>query len=509
MAEEDLIQVRRGKAAALREMGVHPYGAAVPVRHTVADLLAAAPCVEDLPSEPEIQDNDQTFQIAGRALAIRRFGKGAFLEIRDRSLRETQIFLSKAHLSGHDWRVLDLTDVGDHVRAEGRQFRTRRGDRALRASSFTVLTKAQRPLPEKWHGLTDKELRYRQRYLDLVANEQVRRTFVLRSRAVSFMRRFLDERGFMEVETPMMHSLVSGAAARPFVTHHNALDIDLYMRIAPELYLKRLVVGGFERVYEIGRNFRNEGLSPRHNPEFTMLELYFAHATWHDLMNLTEEMMVGLVHELGVGARDDPLKVSYQGEVIDFSPPWPRVTMRQAILERVEGLAEKDLADAECLRKAALRYAAGDDVKEKAVGRMDHGELVGFLFEEAVEASLQRPTFITGFPVSVSPLARRNDEDPSIADRFELIIAGREIANAFNELGDPDDQRSRLEAQVAAKEAGAEETMDFDADYIRALEHGLPPTAGEGIGVDRLLMLFADAASIRDVILFPLMRPLE
>ncbi|MFW6369402.1 MAG: amino acid--tRNA ligase-related protein, partial [Myxococcota bacterium] len=301
MAEEDLIEVRRGKAAALRELGVHPHGTARSVAHTVKDLLDAAPDVDGLPEESGIEEDAPVFEIAGRAIAIRRFGKGAFLRLRDRSLEETQIFLSRQALSDLDWKVLELTDVGDHVWAKGPQFRTRRGDRALRASSFTVLTKALRPLPEKWHGLTDKEARYRQRYLDLIANEEVRRTFVLRTKVISFIRRFFDERGFMEVETPMMHSLVSGAAARPFCTHHNALDIDLYMRIAPELHLKRLVVGGFERVYEIGRNFRNEGLSPRHNPEFTMLEFYWAHATWRDLMDLTEEMIVGLVRELGLG----------------------------------------------------------------------------------------------------------------------------------------------------------------------------------------------------------------
>jgi lysyl-tRNA synthetase, class II len=507
MAEEDLIEVRRQKAAALRELGIHPFGTAKPVAHTIRDLLDAAPRIEDLPEEAEIPDGAPIYALAGRVLAIRRFGKGAFVRLRDRSLEETQLFLSKAALSDLDWQVQGLIDVGDHVRAEGPQFRTRRGDRAVRASAFTLLTKALRPLPEKWHGLTDKEVRYRQRYVDLIANEAVRRAFVIRTRAVAWIRRFLDERGFMEVETPMMHSLVSGATARPFTTHHNALDIDLNMRIAPELHLKRLVVGGFERVYEIGRNFRNEGLSQRHNPEFTMLEFYWAHATWNDLMDLTEEMIVGLVRDLGIGAEDDPLKVGYQGEVIDFTPPWPRLSMRQAIVEHMAGITEEVLADEARLREAALRIAGDDAAKKTEVGRLDPGGLVGFLFEEGVEHKLLHPTFITGFPVSVSPLARRNDETPDIADRFELIVARREIANAFNELGDPDDQRGRFEAQVAAKAAGALETMDYDEDFVRALEHGLPPTAGEGIGIDRLVMLLTDAASIRDVILFPLMRP--
>ncbi len=509
MAEEDLIQVRREKAASLRELGVHPFGVAQPVRHTISDLLRAVPSVDDLPDEPGIAEDAPVFEIAGRVLAIRRFGKGAFLRMRDRSLEENQLFLSKAALSDRDWQVLGLTDVGDYVLARGPQFRTRRGDRALRASSFTVLTKALRPLPEKWHGLADKELRYRQRYVDLIANEDVRRVFVTRTKAIAFIRRFFDDRGFMEVETPMMHSLVSGATARPFITHHNALDLDLFMRIAPELYLKRLVVGGFERVYELGRNFRNEGLSPRHNPEFTMLEFYWAHATWNDLMELTEEMIVGLVRELGVGNPEDPLKVPCGGDVIDFTPPWPRVSMREAVLARMEGVAEADLDDVEKLRELARGQAGGDPKKEGEIERMGHGELIGFLFEETVESHLHRPTFITGFPVSVSPLARRNDEQPDIADRFELMIAGREVANAFNELGDPDDQRLRFEAQTAAREAGVEETMDYDEDYIRALEHGMPPTAGEGIGIDRLVMLLTDSPSIRDVILFPLMRPAD
>ncbi|RMG21207.1 MAG: lysine--tRNA ligase [Deltaproteobacteria bacterium] len=506
--EEELVEVRRRKAAELRELGVHPFGTAQPVSHRIADVVAAAPDVASLPEESALAEDAPVYTVAGRVLAIRDFGKGAFLRIRDGSGLETQLFLRKDVLSEHDWAVYKRTDLGDYVRAEGPQFRTRRGDRAIRATAFTVLTKALRAPPEKWHGLRDKELRYRQRYLDLLANPEARQRFVVRTEAVRYIRRFLDARGFMEVETPMMHPLVSGAAARPFRTHHNALDLDLNLRIAPELYLKRLVVGGFERVYELGRNFRNEGLSPRHNPEFTMLEFYWAHATWKDLMDLTEELVTGLVRHLGIGREDDPYRITYQGKEIDFTPPWPRISMHEALLEHVPGLTEAALSDTEALRARALELAdAPDGPSRAAISAMSHGELVGLLFEETVEAKLEHPTFVTGFPVEVSPLARRSDTDPGRVDRFELFIAGWEIANAFNELNDPDDQRERFERQVAQRQAGDEEAMDYDADYIRALEHGMPPTAGEGVGIDRLVMLLTDAPSIRDVILFPLLRP--
>lgn len=506
MAEEELVEIRRKKAVELKKLGVHPFGASVPVTDTIRDLLLAVPVTEELSEEPGIGEEDRRFRIAGRVLAIRRFGKGAFLRLRDRSFEETQIFISRRIVSDKDWEVFGLTDVGDHILVEGRQFRTRRGDRALRADTYTLITKALRPLPEKWHGLSDREIRYRQRYLDLIANEESRRTFLIRSSVITHIRQFLNERDFIEVETPMMHQLVSGAAARPFLTHHNALNIDLCMRIAPELHLKRLVTGGFERVYEIGRNFRNEGLSPRHNPEFTMLEFYHAHATWQDLMNLTEEMISSLILEIRK-EEAEPLKLVYQGKNIDFSRPWMRLDMREAILGGVEGICEEDLKDADRLRKKALELAGDDEVKKADLMRMGLGELTGFVFDEGVKLDFDRPVFITGYPVEISPLARRNDENPHLADRFELMIAGYEIANAFNELNDPDDQRSRFAAQMEAREAGAVETMDYDEDYVRALEHGLPPTAGEGVGIDRLVMLLTDSASIRDVILFPLMRP--
>jgi lysyl-tRNA synthetase class 2 len=367
-----------------------------------------------------------------------------------------------------------LCDVGDHVAVTGPVFRTKTGELSVHAETFEVLTKALRPLPEKWHGLSDVEIRYRQRYLDLIANAEVRETFKKRSKLVRAIRTFLDERDYLEVETPMMHPLVSGAAARPFETHHNTLDIDLYLRIAPELYLKRLVVGGFERVYEINRNFRNEGISTQHNPEFTMLEFYQAHATYEDLMALTEELFRTVATEVTGAA-----KVAYQGQELDFGQPFRRVTMADAVREaapdaKVDGLEGKALAE---------------------------------LFEAHAEAKLVQPTFVTQFPTSISPLARRNDTDPRFTDRFELYVAGREIANGFSELNDPVDQEGRFRDQLVKKQGGDQETMDYDADYIRALEQGLPPTAGEGIGIDRLAMLLTDSASIRDVILFPLLKP--
>jgi lysyl-tRNA synthetase, class II len=350
------------------------------------------------------------------------------------------------------------------------------------------------------NAMADTEQRYRQRYLDLLANAHVRATFVKRSKLVQFIRKFLDARGYLEVETPMMHSLVSGAAARPFRTHHNTLNLDLYMRIAPELHLKRLVVGGFDRVYEINRNFRNEGISTRHNPEFTMLEFYEAYATYEDLIALTEEMIAEAAKAV-VGTTS----IKYGEHTLEFGRGWKRIPMWESIREKVPSLTDKDRADTDKLRATALEGLHGPE--RKGVEGMNSGELIGSLFEKHVEATLIQPTFVTHFPTEISPLARRNDDDPTITDRFELFVAQREIANAFSELNDPIDQKGRFQAQVDAKGRGQEETMDFDEDYIRALEHGLPPTAGEGIGIDRLAMLFTDSASIRDVILFPLLKP--
>ena len=390
---------------------------------------------------------------------------------------------------------------------------TRTGELTILADKAVVLTKATRPLPEKWHGLQDVEIRYRQRYVDLVVNPDVREVFRKRTAIVRSIRRFLDARGFMEVETPMMHSILGGAAARPFETHHNALDLDLYMRIAPELYLKRLVVGSFERVYEIGRNFRNEGLSRQHNPEFTMLEFYQAYATYEDLMALTEELFRELAREVAGGEN-----ITYGGQAVSLASPWPRIPMKDAIITAVgaellpRGLERAMLDDEAALSRWIGSTGLGERKDELAavLRKADnHGERIGALFDYAGEKALpaDRPAFVTDYPAETSPLSRRNDADPGRVDRFELFIVGREHANAFSELNDPADQRARFQRQVDAKAQGREETMDYDEDYCRALEYGLPPTAGEGIGIDRLVMLLADQPSIRDVILFPLMRP--
>ncbi len=465
-SEQEIYEARLAKARALREKGVPPWGNGHPVRDAIGEVAAA----HGGKTGEALEVEKPAVSIAGRIVAARSFGKAAFIALRDRT-GQIQAHVRRDVLGEAAFEVFGLTDVGDFVAVEGPLFRTRTGELTVRAEKLTFLTKALRPLPEKWHGLSDVETRYRQRYLDLVANERARETFRRRFALVRAVRAFLDARGFVEVETPMMHPLVSGAAARPFTTHHNALDADLYLRIAPELYLKRLVVGGFERVYELNRNFRNEGISTQHNPEFTMIEFYQAHATYEDLMELTEELLRRVATEVTGGAR-----VPYQGEILDFGAPFRRVTMTEAV------------------RQVAPETAADDAALVAA-------------FEEEVEPTLVQPTFVTQFPTSISPLARRNDADPRFTDRFELYVAGREIANAFSELNDPIDQQERFARQVEAKRRGDEEAMDYDADYIRALEVGLPPTAGEGIGIDRLAMLLTDSPSIRDVILFPLLKP--
>lgn len=490
--------LRLKKADELREKGIHPWGNGRSVPHLGSDVKAH---FGDQPMEA-IEADETIWSVAGRVMSQRAFGKMAFLTLRDRS-GDIQVQLRKDRLGDDGYGLLKLLDLGDVVGTSGRATRTRTGEVTVVADEWTIVTKSLRPLPEKWHGLEDVETRYRQRYLDLATDPEVREIFRRRSQLVSYIRRFLDERGFLEVETPMLHPLVSGAAAKPFTTHHNALDMDLYLRIAPELYLKRLVVGGFERVYEINRNFRNEGLSTRHNPEFTMLEFYLAHATYEDLMDLTEEMIAGAAQEIC-----GTTKIQYQGHEIDFGPGWKRIAMADAVLEATEGrLAPGDIEDPEKLKHVLLASFKGTDAERKAIDLMGIGELVGALFEEHVEHKLIHPTFITQFPTAISPLARQNDQNPVFTDRFELYCAGREIANAFSELNDPLEQKARFEKQLEAKAAGAEETMDYDADYIAALEHGMPPTAGEGIGIDRLAMLLTDSASIRDVILFPLLKP--
>ncbi|WP_342374729.1 lysine--tRNA ligase [Myxococcus stipitatus] len=495
--EQEIYDQRLEKAAKWREAGFNPYGNGHRPQHLAADILAkhADDTAESLEQTPV------TYDVAGRLVAMRSFGKAAFIKLRDRS-GEIQIHMKKDALA-ETYEVFKLCDLGDFLSATGTLFRSKTGELTLAATKFSPLTKSLRPMPEKWHGLTDVEIRYRQRYLDLVSNPDVKQTFLRRNKLIRFIRDFLDARDFVEVETPMMHPLVSGAAARPFTTHHNALDIDLYMRIAPELYLKRLVVGGLERVYEVNRNFRNEGISTRHNPEFTMLEFYQAYATYEDLMDLSEEM----ISEAAKAVTGDT-KVKYGEHVLDFGKGWKRISMTEAIREGVGGaLTDKDMSDPDKLRHELLKTTRGE-AERRAIETMNHGELVGALFEAHVEHTLIHPTFITHFPTAVSPLARRSDQNPDFADRFELYVAGREIANAFSELNDPLDQKGRFLAQLDAKKRGQQETMDYDEDYIRALEHGMPPTAGQGIGIDRLAMLFTDSQSIRDVILFPLLKPL-
>ena len=420
--------------------------------------------------------------------------KSAFHSIGE-IIKDKSIFKIKP-ISQDKNKEIKSWDLGDIVAATGEVFKTGKGELSVRVSEIRLLTKSLRPLPDKHKGLSDTEVRYRQRYVDLIANEEVRETFIVRSKIINAIRRFMDADDFMEVETPMLQMIPGGATARPFVTYHNALDQDMYLRIAPELYLKRLVVGGFERVYEINRNFRNEGLSTRHNPEFTMLEFYQAYTDYHHLMDFTENMLRHIAEEV-IGETT----IDYQDIALDFAEPFSRMTVLDSILNNVEGVTEKELTDIASLTKLAEKF--GIEVKESwGVGKIQME-----IFDEKVEHLLQQPTFITEYPTEVSPLARCNDSNPEITDRFELFIAGKEIANGFSELNDSEDQAKRFHAQVAEKDAGDIEAMHFDSDYITALEYGLPPAAGEGIGIDRLVMLYTDSASIRDVLLFPHMRP--
>ncbi len=428
--------------------------------------------------------------IAGRIIRMR----GPFLVILDGGAK-IQLYLNSKTLSDELLEEFKLLDLGDIIGAEGVIFKTNKGELTVRVSSFQLLTKSLRPLPDKHKGLIDTELRYRQRYLDLLVNEDSRSTFEMRSKIVKFIRNYFETCGFMEVETPMMQVIPGGATARPFITHHNALDQDMYLRIAPELYLKRLVVGGFEKVFELNRNFRNEGLSTRHNPEFTMLEFYQAYASYQDLMNLTEDLFRKIAIEL-IGNTT----INYQGSAYDLSKPFERITVRDAIF-RFCSLSKEDIET----KESAITSAKLLDVRHEEEWSL--GKIIMEIFDQKVEGKLDQPTFITEYPIEVSPLARRNEERPEVTDRFELIIGGRELANGFSELNDPEDQAERFHAQVVQKNSGDKEAMHFDTDYVTALEHGLPPTAGEGIGIDRLVMLFTDAPSIRDVLLFPHMRP--
>jgi lysyl-tRNA synthetase class 2 len=433
-------------------------------------------------------------KVAGRLMTRRIMGKASFCHLQDMS-GQIQLYLQRDTL-GETYEAFKKWDIGDILGAEGVLFKTKTGELSVKADSVQLLTKAVRPLPDKFHGLVDQEARYRQRYLDLIMNEPARHTFRTRIAIINYLRRFLNERGFLEVETPMMQAIPGGATARPFTTHHHTLDMQLFLRVAPELYLKRLVVGGFEKVYEINRNFRNEGLSTRHNPEFTMLEFYQAYADYQDLMNMTEEMLRGLGRDV---LRS--MNITYQGETYDLAAPFRRLALKEAVLQFNPKLSPQAIESLPAI--ASYARELGIETKPSyGVGKIQYA-----LFEKTVEAQLKAPTFVTAFPTEVSPLARRNDRDPTITDRFELFIAGREIANGFSELNDADDQAERFRKQAQEKEAGDEEAMHFDADYIRALEHGMPPTAGEGIGIDRLVMLLTDSPSIRDVLLFPHMRP--
>lgn len=470
------------------ESGINPYPNDFKPQHTSEDIHIAYGGVETITENP-----GEKFVVAGRIMARRSFGKAAFIQLRDRK-GTLQVYVRKDTLGDEAFASFETFDIGDIVGVTGHPFRTKTGELSLHAHQVRLLTKSLLPLPEKFHGLTDVETRYRQRYVDLIVNPEVKEVFIKRARIIQLIREFMLRNDYLEVETPMMQPIPGGATARPFVTYHNALDRQLYLRIAPELYLKRLLVGGFEKVFEINRNFRNEGISVRHNPEFTMMEFYRAYATFDDLMDYTEELFCHVVEQL-LGTLD----ITYQGASISFRRPWKRFTVVEAILEYGD-IDARSLAD----RDLAYGYARsiGLDLPED----VGYGKLITEIFEEVAESKLIQPTFITSYPTEVSPLSRKNDHDPEVVDRFELFCAGREIANAFSELNDPVDQKERFLAQVAAKDKGDEEAHFMDEDYIRALEHGMPPAAGEGIGIDRLVMLLTDSPSIRDVILFPQLR---
>lgn len=460
------------------------------------DSLAANIAIEyDDKDKAELEELGKQVMVAGRIMLFRNMGKASFITIQDMSGR-IQSYVRKDAVGDDVYDDFKTWDIGDIVGIEGTVFKTNKGELSVKASSIRLLTKSLRPLPDKWSGLSDQETRYRQRYVDLIVNQQSRETFIIRSKVIKAIRDFLESRDFLEVETPMMHVIPGGASARPFETHHNALDMPLYLRVAPELYLKRLVVGGLEKVYEINRNFRNEGLSTRHNPEFTMLEFYWGYADYSDLMDLTEAMLRFTVETvLGKTVFES------SGETYNFGKPFARMTVLEAIMKYQPEITLEQLNDLDKAREVAKR------LKIKTEKSWGLGKVQIEIFEEVAEHKLIQPTFITAYPAEVSPLARRNDEDPFVTDRFEFFAGGRELANGFSELNDAEDQAERFKAQVEAKDAGDDEAMHYDADYIRALEYGLPPTAGEGIGIDRLVMLLTDSPSIRDVLLFPHMRP--
>lgn len=487
----ELLQKRREKVLQLRSNQIPLYPNDFRISHSIEELQGII--ADDAPG---LSEDHPVFAVAGRMMAINRFGKSAFIRMRDRT-GQMQAYIRKDRVGDESYELFRQLDIGDFVGVTGGMFQTRTGEWTLLARDLRLLCKSTRALPEKYHGLKDPEKRYRRRYLDLLMNPEVRDIFIKRSQIIQAIRSFLLDRDFLEVETPMMQPIPGGAEAAPFVTHHNALGMDLYLRIAPELYLKRLVVGGLERVFEINRNFRNEGISTQHNPEFTMLEFYQAYATHDDLMALTEEMVAqAAIYVTGSSV------ISYQGEKIDLSRPWRRISLGDA-LTGIGGVAPELLTD----KQGLLDVAARNGIQVTKTGRL--GKVITKLFDVLVEPKLIQPTFITEYPVEVSPLSRRSDTIPDVTERFELFIAGREIANGFSELNDPEDQRGRFLEQVKDREAGDEEAHLMDEEYIEALEYGMPPTAGEGVGIDRLTMLLTDTPSIREVILFPHMKPAE
>jgi lysyl-tRNA synthetase class 2 len=490
--ENQIIAERRAKLAKLRESGQ-----AFPNDFRRRDLASDLHAALGAKTKEELEASPVTACVAGRMLLKRVMGKASFATLQDMSGR-IQLYINNDVTGAETHDAFKHWDLGDILGAEGTLFKTRTGELTIQVTKLRLLAKSLRPLPEKFHGLTDLEARYRQRYVDLIVNPEAKRIFALRSQLIQAVREFYVRRGYLEVETPMMHPIPGGAAARPFKTHHNALDMQLYLRIAPELYLKKLVVGGFEKVFEINRNFRNEGISPRHNPEFTMLEFYEAYQDYHYLMDLTETLLRECAQKI-LGTTDLP----YQGVTIDLAKPFDRLTMPEAIAKYNPRFPLHELSKPEYL-KVALGAFDVEVFPSDGIGMLQLK-----LFEATTEDKLIQPTFIVAHPTDVSPLARANDANPAVTDRFELFITGRELANGFSELNDPEDQAARFASQAAAKEAGDEEAMYYDADYIRALEHGLPPTAGEGIGIDRLVMLFTDSASIRDVILFPQLKSSE
>ncbi|MGN7360963.1 lysine--tRNA ligase [Paenibacillus sp. SAF-054] len=485
----EMLQIRRGKLDELRSLGIDPFGKKYDRTHHAGDLIAKY----DGMTKEELDEQHAEVRVAGRIMAKRGMGKAIFAHIQDLS-GKIQIYVRQDSVPEAAFEAFRLLDLGDIVGIAGTMFKTKTGETTIKASEVEVLSKSLYPLPDKYHGLKDVELRYRQRYVDLIINPEVQQTFITRSRIIQSMRRYLDSQGYLEVETPTLHAIAGGAAAKPFITHHNALDMQLYMRIAIELHLKRLIVGGLEKVYEIGRVYRNEGISTRHNPEFTMIELYEAYADYKDIMNLTESMIAHIAQEV-LGTQ----VINYQGNEVNLAPGWRRVSMVDAVKE-VKGVDfGVHMTDEEAHRLAKEHHV-------KVEPHMTFGHILNAFFEEFVEETLIQPTFVTGHPVEISPLAKKNEHDPRFTDRFELFIVAREHANAFSELNDPIDQRQRFEAQLKEREQGNDEAHEMDEDFLNALEYGMPPTGGLGIGVDRLVMLLTNAPSIRDVLLFPHMR---